>query len=320
MMAMQEHEILASNATKTAKIQALLALGLSRKEVAALMGVGYGWVQNIFARLYPERVRSRRVIDQVIAEFNFRFTRTLGVELEMFGTDRARLVAELQAIGIECHDEYYNHSTRSYWKIVNDGSIQGNDALELVSPVLQGEEGLAELRRVCQILNRIGSRQNRSCGFHAHHSFEDIGEDITIWRNLFHNYATLEPLIDGFMPASRRGDANIYCRSMRVADWAQKIESATNLRGMEMAVTRTCRYFKLNVQAYWRHKTAEFRQHSGTIEFEKIANWVLFTSRLIDFSKTNRVAAGTFEEMARFATPEMITFFKSRARQLRVAA
>ena len=122
------------------------------------------------------------------------------------------------------------------------------------------------------------------------------------------------------MPASRRGDANTYCRSMRVAGWEAKIANATDLRGMEMAVTRASRYFKLNVQAYWRHKTAEFRQHSGTVEYQKIANWVLFTSRLIEFSKTQRVNAGTFEEMARFATPEMISFFKSRTQQLRMAA
>ena len=105
-----------------------------------------------------------------------------------------------------------------------------------------------------------------------------------------------------------------------MAGWASKIANTTDLRGMEMAVTRANRYFKLNVQAFWRHKTAEFRQHSGTIEFEKIANWVLFTSRLIEFSKTQRVNAGTFEEMARFVTQEMISFFKSRTQQLRMAA
>ena len=149
---------------------------------------------------------------------------------------------------------------------------------------------------------------------------EDIGEDITIWRNLFHNYATLEPLIDGWMAKSRRANNNTYCKSMRVANWASRIASATTLDGMERAVTGTNRYYKLNVQAYWRHHTAEFRQHGGTIEFEKIANWVLFTSRLIEFSKTQRVNAGTFEEAARFASPEMLAFFRRRTQQLGVAA
>ena len=317
---MQTQAILNQPGTKTEKIQKLLALGLSRKEVATLMGVGYGFVQNVFAKTYPERVRSR-VIEQVIAEFNFRFTRSFGVELEMFNVRRDRLVAELAAVGVDCHDEYYNHSTRPYWKIVNDGSIVGNDAMELVSPILQGEEGLAELKKVCDVLGRIGARCNKSVGLHVHHGFTDIGENITVWRNLFHNYATLEPLIDGFMPKSRRGSANTYCRSMRVADWAQKIANAVDLRGMEMVVTRACRYFKLNVQAFWRHKTCEFRQHSGTVEYQKIANWVLFTSRLIEFSKAGlRMNAATFEEVARFATPEMISFFKSRTQQLAVAA
>ena len=149
---------------------------------------------------------------------------------------------------------------------------------------------------------------------------EDIGEDITIWRNLFHNYATLEPLIDGWMAKSRRANNNTYCKSMRVANWASKIASATTLEGMERAVTGTNRYYKLNVQAYWRHHTAEFRQHGGTIEFEKIANWILFTSRLIEFSKTSRVSAGSFEELARFASPEMLAFFRARTAHFAMAA
>lgn len=314
---MNANEILQQSLTKTRKIELLLGLGLTRKEVAALMGVGYGFVQNVYAKCYPERIRRRVILD---GPFAFSFTRSFGIELEMFGIERERLVAGLREAGIAVEAESYNHITRSHWKIVNDGSVCGQHALELVSPVLRGEAGLAEVQKVCKVLKRLGGRINKTAGFHSHSGMEDIGEDITVWRNLFHNYATLEPLIDSFMPVSRRASNNSYCRSMRVPDFASKIANATTLRGLERAVTRADRYFKLNVQAYWRHHTAEFRQHSGTIEFEKIANWVLFTSRLIEFSKTQRVNAGTFEEMARFASPELITFFKNRARQMQVAA
>ena len=163
---MQTQAILNQPGTKTEKIQKLLALGLSRKEVATLMGVGYGFVQNVFAATYPDRVRSRRVIDAVIAEFNFRFTRTFGVELELFGIERSRLVAGLREAGIEVQDEYYNHTTRAYWKIVGDGSVRGDHALELVSPVLKGDEGMAELKKVCEVLKALNGRINATCGTH----------------------------------------------------------------------------------------------------------------------------------------------------------
>ena len=88
---MNANEILQQQATKTAKIQMLLALGMSRKEVATLLGIGYGFVQNVYAKAYPERIRSR-VIEQVLTGFNFEFTRSFGVELEMFGIERDRLV------------------------------------------------------------------------------------------------------------------------------------------------------------------------------------------------------------------------------------
>jgi hypothetical protein len=74
------------------------------------------------------------------------------------------------------------------------------------------------------------------------------------------------------------------------------------------------------VQAYWRHRTVEFRQHSGSIEFEKISNWLHFLARMIEFSKTQRVAGAGFEDAAQFATPELIGFYRERSQRLALAA
>ena len=317
---MTANEILAQATTKTRKIQQLLALGMSRQEIATLMSVGYGFVQNVYAKLYPERIRARRVILDGPVAATFAFTRSFGIEIEMFDVKRERLVTELRAAGINIEAEAYNHSTRAHWKIVSDGSVCGSNALELVSPVLRGEDGIEQLRKVCATLKRLNAKINRTCGLHIHFGTDDFRDDARVWKNLFHNYATLEPLIDGFMPASRRANNNIYCRSLRVPGLAGKLDRATTLRDLEAAITGTSRYFKMNVQAYWRHRTVEFRQHSGSIEFDKISNWLHFLARLIDFSKTQRVAGAGFEDAAQFATPELIGFYRQRTQRLAQAA
>jgi hypothetical protein len=317
---MTANEILAQQTTKTRKIQQLLGLGMSRQEVATLVGVGYGFVQNVYAKLYPERIRARRqILDGPVAA-TFAFTRSFGVEIEMFNVGRERLVSELRAAGIAIEAEGYNHTTRAHWKIVDDGSVRGSDALELVSPVLRGADGLEQLRKVCATLKRLNAKINRTCGLHIHFGTDDFRDDSRVWKNLFHNYATLEPLIDGFMPASRRANNNTYCRSLRVHGLAGKLDRATTLQELERAVTGASRYFKVNVQAYWRHRTVEFRQHSGSIEFEKISNWLHFLARMIEFSKTQRVAGARFEDAAQFATPELIGFYRQRTQRLAMAA
>lgn len=94
--------------------------------------------------------------------------------------------------------------------------------------------------------------------------------NITTWRNLLLSYKHAEAEIDKFMPASRRGGSNTYCGSL-IQFPDERIRSARNIR--ELQGLFPSRYMKVNLQAYSRHRTVEFRQHSGTISFTKIENW-----------------------------------------------
>lgn len=299
-------QILNQTATKTSKIKSLLALGLTRTEVAALMGVGYGFVQNVYAKEYG--VANPRT------GFAFSFDRSFGIEIEAFGPSINEVVSAIRAKGIECHAEGYNHTTRAHWKVVTDASVPGG--FEVVSPVLQGDDGLAQLKKVCEALKETNTRINRSCGLHCHIGASDISERSSLWKHLFRNYARLEETIDSFMPVSRRARNNQYCQSMRVADFETRLESASTLRQIENAITRQSRYFKLNSQSYWRHKTIEFRQHSGTIEFDKISNWVLFCARFVEYARKGKEAGGDFESMKKFLSPELMSFYRNRRLQL----
>ena len=47
----------------------------------------------------------------------------------------------------------------------------------------------------------------------------------------------------------------------------------------------------MNLQSFHRHRTIEFRQHGGTVNAEKIGNWVRFLNGFID--ESCRLSRGT---------------------------
>jgi hypothetical protein len=205
--------------------------------------------------------------------------RKFGAELEMKGITREQAVNALRSIGVEVRDEAYNHTTREYWKIVPDGSIQGG--FEVVSPVLEGEAGLEQLRAVVTALDDMGGTVDRSCGYHVHFDAADLSAEHI--RSIVTRYAAFETEIDAFMPVSRRGDANTYCRSMRSLVGNSRFQNAAAIR--ELAGAQGGRYFKVNLQAHHVHGTIEFRQHSGTLNAAKAVNWVRLMAAFIDESK-----------------------------------
>lgn len=296
--------------TKTWKMQQLFGLGLTRLQVATMMNVGYGFAQNVYATWVagratqalampaPAAPRRRTNVAAAIEAVNAgalrtpftpgRFERSFGVEIENYGVTRAALLAELRAQGLEAHEEGYNHATRPYWKIVSDGSVSGPDAFELVSPVLRGYEGLEDLARACRALKVCGAQVNATCGLHVHLGAQDLS--VENMRNLVRNYLVLEPTIDQIMPPDRRASNNRYCLSLQgsrtLAEAERQILAATTAEQLGTAANAgSSRYHKVNMQSFFRQGTIEFRQHSGSTDFEKISFWVKFLANLVDYSK-----------------------------------
>lgn len=277
---MTTQEILNQNTTKTEKIKALLALGLTRSQTAELLGVGYGFVQNVYARVYgTTRSNNRNTV--------FFLTRKFGIELEMYGVNRNEAATEISSRGVNCQNERYNHMTRRHWKTIHDSSINGDEGCELVSPPLQGAKGLKQVEKVCDALTAINAKVNKSCGFHAHFDASDLSLDD--WKRLLLNYAACEELFDSMMPKSRRANNNGYCKSVKFLRTQR--EEIMNAETMDVlrSIMGNSRYWKLNIESFWRHKTVEFRQHSGTIEFSKISQWLTIANRLIEVSRTKEL-------------------------------
>lgn len=211
--------------------------------------------------------------------------RTFGVEIECKGISRSQACSAIQAAGIQARIEAYGHSRPRMWKLVTDASVvQG---FEVVSPVLRGENGIEEVRKVAKALTSAGASVDRSCGLHVHVSAQGMSRDDLL--NIVCRYARFEDEIDGFMPRSRRGSSNTYCQSHRrwISNPSSLIRSVNSGGNRPEAVANVFydRYFKVNLQSYIRQGTIEFRQHSGTTNADKIENWIRFCVNFVEQSQ-----------------------------------
>ena len=275
----QVRNILEQSTTKTSKIEQLLRLGLMRREIADLVTRGnYGFVYNVEKKML-EREGGVLLNRAATTLMDYTFTHKFGIEIEAYNCNMERLARELREAGIHVAVEGYNHTTRDHWKLVTDSSLQGNNTFELVSPILVGENGLKELETVCWVLDICNAKVNDSCGFHVH--MDAASFNLDTWKNLTLTYKHLEHLIDAFMPRTRRN--NTYCKTLSgVSD--ERIKSVRTIDGLR-EVFNNDRYHKVNFEAYSRHRTVEFRQHSGTTNFTKMENWIRFLNGLITFAK-----------------------------------
>jgi hypothetical protein len=214
--------------------------------------------------------------------------RRFGVEIEFLPTITAdAALMSLRAAGIEVQYTGYTHDVTPHWKIVTDGSC----GYELVSPVLEGEAGLEEVRIAAAALEAAGATVDRRCGLHVH--FDARSMNIKAVKNLFKLWLKFEDVLDTFQPQSRRGNSNTYCQS----NLKDQCRDATSHRDACLAMFEAidacknmdqmrdlypCRYRKLNIQSYFRHQTLEVRHHSGTTDPAKITNWVRLMARMFD--------------------------------------
>ena len=194
----------------------------------------------------------------------------------------------------------YSHETTDYWKIVTDSSLQGQDSegdlcLELVSPILKGEAGLATLRLVMEYTRRLGIDANHTCGFHVHVSAEassPIG-NVKSLRRIAQCYVALENAFDLLVVRSwtanntasrrRRAHNHRYCQSNRVAFGEKSnhqrwhyLENTSSLAHLARKVSPD-RYRKLNftnLNKVNRPNTIEFRQFGGVQQVSEAEAWI----------------------------------------------
>lgn len=246
--------------------------------------------------------------------------RKFGVEIECI-MNQAEFTTSVRAKGINISYRGYTHEdSDSAWKLVSDGSLRysggrrGFVCIELVSPILQGDEGMRQLQLVCESLAETRATVNKTCGLHVHHDAREqlIPEDV---RRLCHSYTNARQAIDKLVAPSRRANNNSFCQHFSTSDLAT-IDAGHTINDMRVPN----RYKVINLQAYQRHKSLEFRQHQGTVDFHKISAWVKFGQCMIEAARAGQTVLPTAEPDTLFRSigmPEdLATYFKSRAEVL----
>ena len=233
-----------------------------------------------------------------------------GIELELTSPthwtlpDIASRLSRCGGVGpVDVIDNYQQgRSTSNNWKLVPDSSIVCNPSepdcnkFELVSPVLQGGNGLQQVNAIVKALTSESSRGqinsirvNKSMGFHVHIDVSRYTHEQLV--KICQNFIKYEDVMDSFMPPSRRTgseESDRFFQSNRQS--VSRYASGNKTRHEALARTtdvyqlaglmnaENSRYYKLNLQnlATNRQPTIEFRQHSATANYAKVAAWVRF--------------------------------------------
>lgn len=241
------------------------------------------------------------------------------------------------AFGIEL--EVSNITHYAVQQIMRDNGIEGLDIKTDATPGVTCEIAFPPLamspfarsyiRQVCALLEQNGAEINTSCGMHVHISNTPLRNDLSAaafsrksieerhqhqryltgdyWyeaepldaiavRDIVERYTIAQDLINEMHPRSRTG--NRYCRPLneRLSD----IRAARTIRDLQNATWG--KFSTVNV-ATWQRGTIEFRQAAGTIEHDKIINWVRFILNLAAWTVDQRLEQGGTVETTH-TTPE----------------
>jgi len=192
------------------------------------------------------------------------------------------------------------------WSFVLDDTIKGAGGSELVSPVLSGLRGLAQVYRALLLLQEFPEiLVNETCGFHVHH-----GVERTVYGNrelfqLLRIISIFEGYIYQLLPEERRQAET--CRPLEVDlyDWYRREgcdqpiprvrslwyspENRDDLKTPRHRKLHPTRYHGLNLHSYWYRGTIEFRYYPSVIqEPEELMQWIIFSQFLVEWSQGRR--------------------------------
>lgn len=135
----------------------------------------------------------------------------------------------------------------------SDGSIRHNDNEDgkEIRVCVKREEMRTVIPGIMDALNKLGATVNKSCGLHVHLDQRHNDEPGKTFQNLVRSLGLLYTVV----PKSRR--ENTYCK-----------------RNRRTAFASNDRYKAINSLAYQRYRTLEIRLFGGTLNAEKVLNWV----------------------------------------------
>lgn len=191
---------------------------------------------------------------------NWDFDKTYGLELECVGEDY-------------CGE----------WIDVHDGSIDPAGT-EYCSPIFSGD-CLEEIQRFCKIANR-NHDINKTCGYHLHLGSKGLTDEFL--KKLYKRCINMENWFFSIVSPSRRESK--YCKRLEKG-WTNIEEKRFDLLWYnDMMPDRrkrdkydATRYQWINFHSHYYRGTVEIRLHQGTLDPDKIWNWILLWQHMFKY-------------------------------------
>lgn len=219
-----------------------------------------------------------------------------GVEIEQVGNNRNQLVRIIEDLGYPVsHDTNYRHAGYTKWKAVPDASLRGGATGEAVSRILNGYDGLVELREVMLGMKNSGSRVNQSCGQHIHIGVENM--NLRTQAMVIRGHALFQHVFDLLVNPPRRNHES-YARH---TPWLLAMRNARVWGRGQMGEAYFSKYQSLNLNHYDEYGTFEFRSLHGTLNPRHTVSWLQLHFDFFAFcEKIARLSVGEADSYLRF--------------------
>jgi hypothetical protein len=204
-----------------------------------------------------------------------RFRTFCGVEIETLNDG----LCESELSRAECMAHQFNQHY--------DGSL-GECGAEFSSNPANGDLLFNRIRALCRLLEDRGFYVNRDCGLHIH---IEASRRLPYLKKVFAFYKKYESLFFQMLPQSRQN--NQYCRKfdniyaqlktgevfkmnqgLEFTEKLYDVKGRTRVRRCRTSHSHDKRYGWVNFHSLFYRGTLEIRAHSGTLNGQKIINWL----------------------------------------------
>ena len=255
---------------------------------------GFVWSESREDWIPEDEYDEGETWDNVFTIEDTMFTKTYGMPYT-FGVE------------METCEGYLDYTSKYSLKCVDDGSINGK---EYVTGVLQGDKGMKELKDICEAIGKE-CYVDKTCGVHVHIGGANFNRRFSILSIMLGQM--MQSQLFRIQPKSRR--KNTYCKEIPEKYYQLRTVNkklfpftykrmlrllseyiANNAEGFGKTNCKksanpnghysSTRYKWLNLNncSYRdRGDTVEFRQHSGSLDYNKIRKWLLFCMSFVSF-------------------------------------
>ena len=220
----------------------------------------------------------------------------IGIEIEMKTINGNEVMEVMEAAGANCYGSICGYhggpdANSGQWKMERDGSLHGPDAtmthkgaMEVISPILYGPQGVATVNRILTGLVAKGATVDRECGTHISVGLNNKARWVAmspskkqeVANRIVAAYNHFQPVFDAISANCRSAGRNGYIgHARRLDDYATEHQAAGG---------RGSRGGAVNLAYYIQFGRIEFRQPGYTLSKKNIGRWLKIINSMVSMA------------------------------------